>query len=112
AVMVPKGLAAVVLASIPLQQGILGGELIKNITYGVVLLSIVITSFMVMLLDKTGLYELYGWLFSPKVPGFLLKTSYHTKTRYPIKEALDKSDKITPTGPKLFGSQKRKDNDS
>ena len=53
AVMVPKGLAAVVLATIPLQQGVIGGEIIKNITYGVVLFSIVITSFLVLLLEKT-----------------------------------------------------------
>ncbi|TET67480.1 MAG: hypothetical protein E3J40_03200, partial [Dehalococcoidia bacterium] len=44
AIMVPKGLAAAVLASIPFQQGVIGGELIKNVTYGVVLLSIVMTS--------------------------------------------------------------------
>jgi len=47
AIMVPKGLAAAVLASIPFQQGITGGELIKNVTYGVVLLSIVLTSFLI-----------------------------------------------------------------
>jgi NhaP-type Na+/H+ or K+/H+ antiporter len=37
-VMFPKGLAAVVLASIPLQEGIAGGDTIKNITYGVIIL--------------------------------------------------------------------------
>ena len=44
AIMVPKGLAAAVLAIIPIQAGVAGGELIKNVTYGVVLSSIVITS--------------------------------------------------------------------
>jgi len=48
AVMVPKGLAAAVLASIPLQQGILGGELIMNVVYGVVLTSIVMTSLLII----------------------------------------------------------------
>jgi len=33
AIMVPKGLAAAVLASIPLQQGVAGGELIQSVTY-------------------------------------------------------------------------------
>lgn len=65
AIMVPKGLAAAVLASIPFQQGIIGGELIKNVTYGVVLLSIVMTSLLVLLLDKTKLSNAYGWILSP-----------------------------------------------
>jgi cell volume regulation protein A len=60
AVMVPKGLAAVVLASIPLQQGVIGGETIKNITYGIVLFSIILTSFLVLLMEKTGLPALYA----------------------------------------------------
>ncbi|MFC1915347.1 cation:proton antiporter [Chloroflexota bacterium] len=65
AIMVPKGLAAVVLASIPFQQGIIGGELIKNVTYGVVLSSIVMTSLFLLLLEKTKLSDGYGWIFSP-----------------------------------------------
>ena len=99
AVMVPKGLAAVVLASLPLQQGVPGGELIKNLTYGVVLLSIVITSFLVMLIDKTKFYELYGWLFSPSLP------HPFSKTKLRPRESLSKSDDIRPAGPKLFGGQ-------
>jgi len=51
-VMFPKGLAAVVLASIPLQEGIAGGDTIKNITYGVIIFSILFTSFMVFMLKK------------------------------------------------------------
>ena len=103
AVMVPKGLAAVVLASLPLQQGVLGGELIKNLTYGVVLLSIVITSFLVMLIDKTRLSELYGWLFSPSLPNLFRRTE--SQPRQP----LGKSDDITAAGPKLFGKQNQND---
>jgi NhaP-type Na+/H+ or K+/H+ antiporter len=64
AIMVPKGLAAAVLAIIPLQAGVLGGELIKNVTYGVVLSSIVFTSIMLLLLEKTGLSALYIWFYS------------------------------------------------
>lgn len=65
AIMVPKGLAAAVLASIPFQQGVIGGELIKNVTYGVVLLSIVMTSLLLLLLGKTKLSNAYDWILSP-----------------------------------------------
>ena len=65
AIMVPKGLAAAVLASIPLQQGVMGGELIQDITYGIVLLSIIMTSLLLLLLEKTKLANVYGWILSP-----------------------------------------------
>jgi len=103
AAMVPKGLAAVVLASVPLQQGVLGGELIKNLTYGVVLLSIVITSFLVMLIDKAKFYELYGWLFYPSLPNLFGKAKPQSR------ESLSKSDDIIPAGSKLFGKQDQND---
>ncbi|MFC1903525.1 cation:proton antiporter [Chloroflexota bacterium] len=65
AIMVPKGLAAAVLASIPFQQGVIGGELIKNVTYGIVLSSIVMTSLLLLLLEKTKLSDVYSWFLSP-----------------------------------------------
>jgi NhaP-type Na+/H+ or K+/H+ antiporter len=61
AVMAPKGLAAVVLAGIPLQQGIVGGDTIKNITYGIIIFSIILTSIMVFLMEKTKLCNVYGF---------------------------------------------------
>ena len=64
AIMVPKGLAAAVLATIPFQQGVIGGELIKSVTYGVVLLSIIMTSILLLLLEKTPLMSLYAWIFA------------------------------------------------
>ena len=76
AIMVPKGLAAAVLAIIPLQAGVAGGELIKNVTYGVVLSSIVFTSIMLLLLEKTGLSALYIWFYSldrQKISGYYEK---------------------------------------
>ena len=106
AVMVPKGLAAVVLATLPLQQGVLGGELIKNLTYGVVLLSIAITSFLVMLIDKTNFYEVYGWFFFPSLP------SLFSRTKSQSRKPLSKSDEIMPAGPKLFGKQNQNDSDN
>jgi NhaP-type Na+/H+ or K+/H+ antiporter len=62
-VMIPKGLAAAVLASIPLQKGIEAGAAIQDITYIVVLFSIVVTSVMVVLIERGILGGLYGTIF-------------------------------------------------
>jgi len=97
AIMVPKGLAAVVLASIPLQQGVIGGEMIKNITYGVVLFSIVFTSLLVFLLEKTKLPDLYAWALSPGLPNLRRKTIPRSK------KIAGEADNIIPNGTKLFG---------
>ena len=63
AVMVPKGLAAAVLAAIPLQQGIMGGDLIEGVTYSAILFSIILCSILVFLLEKTNVMKLYCWMF-------------------------------------------------
>lgn len=57
--MIPKGLAAAVLATIPLQQGIPGGELIKNIVFSIVLFSIVFTSILIPLLEKSAVTQTF-----------------------------------------------------
>ncbi len=49
---VPKGLAAAVLATIPFQRGIEGGEFIMNLTFSIVLFSIAFTSILVPLIEK------------------------------------------------------------
>lgn len=64
AVMAPKGLAAAVLASIPLHQGVAEGETIQNITYAVVLFSILLTSVLVFLISKTRFAGVYERAFS------------------------------------------------
>jgi len=97
AVMVPKGLAAVVLASIPLQQGVVGGEMIKNITYGVVLFSIVITSILLFLLEKTKLPDVYAWALYPVLPKWGRKAGPRPR------EMAGGTDKIVPNGTRLFG---------
>ncbi len=94
-VMVPKGLAAVVLASIPLQMGVVGGETIQNITYGVVLFSIVATSILVLLMEKTPLPRLYAWMAAPGVPG----GRHKEKLREPVRS----SEALIPDGETLFG---------
>jgi cell volume regulation protein A len=64
AVMAPRGLTAIVLAAIVFQQAVPGGELIKNLTYGIVLFSVALTSLLVLLTDKTRLADGLGYLFS------------------------------------------------
>jgi len=64
AVMAPRGLTAIVLAAIVLQQEVIGGELIKNLTYGAVLFSVVLTSLLVLLSDRTRLSDGLSYLFS------------------------------------------------
>ena len=50
--MIPKGLAAAVLASVPEQMGMPSGSEIKYITFSVVLFSILICSIMILLIEK------------------------------------------------------------
>ena len=51
-VMIPKGLAAAVLASVPEQLGLPGGESIKYITFSVVLFSILLCSILSLLIER------------------------------------------------------------
>ncbi len=62
-IMSPKGLAAVVLASIPREQNLPDGEMLRDITYSVVFLSIVFTSVLTFLLERTSLAKLYSFPF-------------------------------------------------
>ena len=64
AAMAPKGLAAAVLASLPLQQGLAHGDFIQNTTYAVVLFSILLTSVLIFLQDRTFVGRLYRWMLS------------------------------------------------
>ncbi|MFC2034434.1 cation:proton antiporter [Chloroflexota bacterium] len=101
AIMVPKGLAAVVLASIPLQQGIIGGDVIQNVTYAVVLLSIVMTSVFILLFDKAKLSDIYARiLISNSVKSGAGKS-------LPVGKLANKEGKITPAGTKLFGAEQK-----
>lgn len=97
AVMIPKGLAAVVLATLPFQQGITGGELIRDVTYGVVLFSIVTTSVLVLLIEKTGFAGFYRWLLSPGFPRLRPKIVPRPK------DIAGETDDIATDGSRLFG---------
>jgi potassium/hydrogen antiporter len=51
-VMTPKGLIAAVMASLPLQMGLAQGQEIKDLGFAIVLLSIVICSLLIIILNK------------------------------------------------------------
>ncbi|MDE5703814.1 MAG: cation:proton antiporter, partial [Bacteroidales bacterium] len=88
-IMVPKGLAAAVLAGIPLAEGVPGGEFIKNTTYAVILFSILWVSLMILLVDQWPAMRRFY---------FLLYGVRHTEGEHPksifvsAKEADDEDD--------------------
>lgn len=51
-ILIPKGLAAAVLAGVPLQMGLSAGKAIESVTYAVVLQSIILSSVLIWFLDK------------------------------------------------------------
>ncbi|MFH0935206.1 MAG: cation:proton antiporter [Pseudomonadota bacterium] len=57
--MAPKGLAAAVLAALPLQAGVEGGEVIRDTTYMVVLISIALTALLVMIYPQPSVQRFY-----------------------------------------------------
>lgn len=63
-IMTPKGLAAAVLAGMPLAYGVQNGELIQNTTFLVVLYSIVLTAVLVFLIEKDMIGGIYRVVFS------------------------------------------------
>jgi cell volume regulation protein A len=81
AVMVPRGLTTMVLASLPLQHGIAGGELIKNLAYGLVLVSIVMSSIFILLLAKTRLSDYYNNIFACRGTAFLKQSLFRIGRR-------------------------------
>lgn len=61
--MAPKGLAAAVLAAIPIQHDIAGGEIIRDTTYMVILFSIVLCALLVAAYPNRYVRKLYERLF-------------------------------------------------
>lgn len=55
-IMTPKGLVPAVLASLPLQFGIIGGERIQDLGFAIVLFSILICSILVIIISKEPLF--------------------------------------------------------
>ncbi len=65
--LIPKGLAAAVLASLPLQRGIENGEIIQGTVYAVVFFSIVICAALVFLIES-GTLNRFGEIFFKPFP--------------------------------------------
>jgi len=65
--LIPKGLAAAVLASLPLQRGIEHGEIIQGTVYAVVFFSIVMCAVLVFLIEK-GTLDRFGEIFFKPFP--------------------------------------------
>ncbi len=65
-VMIPKGLAAAVLASIPVQYGIPGASIIRDLVYSVVFFSILLSAIFVPLINGSFLKAVYHGIFGGK----------------------------------------------
>ncbi|MGA7593986.1 MAG: cation:proton antiporter [Gallionella sp.] len=65
--MAPKGLASAVLATLPLQFGVAGGEMIRDTTYMVVLVSITLTALLVMIYPNRYAQRLYAFTLKKPV---------------------------------------------
>lgn len=63
AAMIPKGLGAAVLASLPAQQGVPGGDAIQSIVFSIILCTTLLTTILTFLVDKTWLSDMYEWVF-------------------------------------------------
>jgi cell volume regulation protein A len=53
-VMLPRGLASAVLAAIPFQRGMEGGDVIQNLAYAVILFTIILTALLIPVVEKTN----------------------------------------------------------
>ena len=66
--MAPKGLAAAVLAALPLEYGIAGGEVIRDTTYMAVLVSITFTALLVMVYPTRIAQRFYARAMGKSIP--------------------------------------------
>mgnify|MGYP001299675588 CR=1 FL=1 len=95
AVMIPKGLGAAVLASLPAQQGVAGGEIIQSVVFSIILCSTFFTTILTFLVDKTWLSVVYVWIFR------LLGLKGARNTVEQEEEELEKGSDSTPEQPKI-----------
>jgi len=66
--MAPKGLASAVLATLPLEYGVAGGEVIRDATYMVVLFSITLTALLVIIYHNRFVERLYARTLNKPLP--------------------------------------------
>ena len=64
----PKGLASAVLATLPLKYGVPGGEMIRDVTYMVVLISITLTALLVMSYPRNFAQSIYARTLKKPLP--------------------------------------------
>jgi len=64
----PKGLASAVLATLPLKYGVPGGEMIRDVTYMVVLISIALTALLVMFYPRNFSQRIYAHTLKKPLP--------------------------------------------
>jgi hypothetical protein len=69
-----------------------GGDLIRNLTYGIVLFSIIGTSILVLLIEKTKVANIYGRIFAGA-----------GRTQSSLAKLEAKTPEIKTTGDKMFG---------
>jgi cell volume regulation protein A len=53
-VMIPRGLASAVLAAMPFQRGMEGGDIIQNLAYAIILFTIILTALLIPVIEKTS----------------------------------------------------------
>jgi NhaP-type Na+/H+ or K+/H+ antiporter len=63
--LIPKGLAAAVLAALPAQRGIAGGEVIQGTVYAVIFFSIILCALFVFVIEGGRMDRVAAWFFRP-----------------------------------------------
>ena len=56
-ILIPKGTAAAVLASLPIQLGLRGGAEMRDVVYGVVFLSIIMTAILIYFVERAPAFH-------------------------------------------------------
>ncbi|MEZ4967286.1 MAG: cation:proton antiporter [Saprospiraceae bacterium] len=102
AAMIPKGLGAAVLASLPAQQGVPGGEVIQSIVFSIILCTTLFTTILTFLVDKTAVSGVYSWIFRTSGLG-REKAEGH-------KDGEDGAGKEKPPAPEATHRKKRRPN--
>ena len=91
AAMIPKGLGAAVLASLPAQQGVPGGETIQSVVFSIILCSTLLTTVLTFLVDKTFISNIYEWVF--RVTGLGRVKTNAVREKPPAQPADEKEEK-------------------
>ncbi len=95
ATMLPKGLAAAVLATIPAQTGIPGGENIQNIVFAVILFTTIFTSVLVPVIEgKNFISRIYLYIFCSKSGAIETSTNAESEQEIPSSKKWKKWGKL------------------